>query len=146
LTRLCDDAKKARGDANFLAVVIEVWREYGSGDPNITGGEYQLVSQLQDNKVGILASGAATTFRSVQRVLQQMPPQQRAQMITYAAKTLGYSSTGAKSLVTSIPTSLVPIAIVAAVLTAEAIYAPYKWWKGEISGTRCAKTVVDSIA
>ncbi|CAF1643909.1 unnamed protein product, partial [Didymodactylos carnosus] len=41
---------------------------------------------------------------------------------------------------------VVPVALVAVQLTWTAIKSILGWWNGELSGTRCAKNIVDDLA
>jgi hypothetical protein len=136
VNRLVEDARKVQGDAQYTEILHEIWRQYNTADPDLHGEiNFEIVVTPQSPCLALVS------FAKAVQGLPRVPRQAVAKAII---KLAGKHSNKALVVVNKAIEKSTPI--LAAVLCAEAVLALYKWWRGEITGPRCAATIIDAVA
>ncbi len=156
VNNLVEDTKKLKDDPNFLCVMADIWNNYlePNEKKNVGNGQrfdFQLV--LSDLK--LIEATAAYNFISA---LSKLPPSVQNEVVQLTinaanivvgsklALTLHGSFNNLLQITKSTSGKIVAVGLVAVYLAFEAWNNLKLWWKGEITGIRCAKNVIDSLA
>jgi hypothetical protein len=143
-----EDTRTSKADPKFVKIMTYVWESYTTGDSdqkmdpvlNVTLKDYA------DSNVAIV---------NLQQALVTFAPNQRAvvisKLITLAESIAGPSSALANYTSRALSFAekagaLAPVAIVAVLLSWEALKSISAWWKGHISGTRCAANIINAVS
>lgn len=144
--RLAEDTKRAENDENFRETMRLLYEQMmdASEDP-LPADQHQgfdLVRLTDFNVASTTAcAGLAKAWSLIPRptqsqILHTLPRLIRAPLVTAADEVVGVFSKSAGSVVI--------VGLAAVCLGWAAFWNVYRWWKGEISGKRCAKNVVDA--
>lgn len=150
--QMAEDAIKAKDDSAFKDVMRDIWFNYLQ--PFAEGPDYNLNLQLMLANPEL--TGNAVYCRML-IMLSKMPPGQVTQIVRYASDCCSIMSRDVGALVTvqgeralskltATGGKVVAVALVAVFLAYEAFLSIYGWYKGEITGKRCVKNILDSTS
>lgn len=154
LKNLAKDAEKLVKNPEFQRIMADIWNDYLEPSTKSNIGHGQRINYLEILKKKDQFH-TVTTFNFLQ-ALSTIPPSAQAQMIRSAANAaemiLGgsmavavrQSANTALQLAKSTSGKLVTVGLVAVYLSYEVMQSLHRWWKGEITGVRCAKNIIDS--
>lgn len=147
--RLVEGAKCLDQDSNFYTVMNDLWNNYLK--PNEEGGDVHL--QFDEKRLAELnlERNAPLLAFALLEMIVHLPPASQQQVIGAIGR---FAVTG-QPLVMQVANSfvcmraaggrVVSYGLIACHLAWEAFKSIRSWWKGEISGARCAKNIVDSM-
>lgn len=128
--RLVDDTKTAEEDKQFRRVMHDVYENL------MIYLEKHLPTELQGFDVTVELSG----FAGLARAWGKMPPCTKIQILTNINAISSSGSVVSKPEFKVVMSGLAPVH-----LSSEAYNNIKRWWRGEISGERCAKNVIDAM-
>jgi hypothetical protein len=153
--KLVEDTTKLRDDPNYLRVMADIWNNYlePNEKKNVGDGKRFDFQSILSNKELI----EATTSYNIVALLSKLDPSAQRRMVQQmmwitANTTVGTGSTVAVytnkllQVMRSPALKMVSVGLLAVYLTIEAWNNLKLWWRGEISGKRCAKSIIDSLA
>ena len=152
--KLIEDTDKFVKDPKYYRFMSDIWNNYlKPNEKGVVDGQdfdYQLILSSMDKD----STHAIISFNYI-FALSRLPPSVHSQMINttvnLAESLLGGSTalmvrqTAENSLkiASSSAGKVVAVSIVAVALAWDVIQNINRWWKGEISGVRCIKHVID---
>lgn len=148
--QLVQDVSYLKQDEGFRNIMINLWENYlisSSNGTDVEASQFSLQLNASNQGKSHVASGVA-----ILEVIANMPPASQQQVISAISKAAilpGFGAVITKQADTLLSLraaggKMVSIGLVAAYLSWEAYKSIHMWWKGEISGARCAKNIIDS--
>jgi DnaJ domain len=145
IKRLKEDTKTAENNPEFYKVMSEMYQKcMADGDGEVDPATFMLKVS------GVSEAAGTSTAVVVCRTLAKLPPSQQAKILGIIVNLAGESSAVAQyvsratGVFTRVGGNVVLVTLSAIYLGWEAIKSLKQWWKGEISGKRCAKQVIDA--
>jgi hypothetical protein len=145
IQRLIGDTKTAENDPKFYQIMYAMNQAYVTDD---TGTFDPTTLALPSAFSSTTAASGATVLC---RQLARLPPGQQARLLGIVGRMAGGQSSalvryvsGATTLFNRVRGNVVLVGLSAVYLGWEAIQSIRAWWRGEISGKRCAKRVIDA--
>ncbi|CAF0736822.1 unnamed protein product [Didymodactylos carnosus] len=147
------DIHTSTEDPEFKKIMTTIWDSYSKGDPQATKAVGNSNPIFDINLHNYLNSKVAVI--NLQQALRLIPLNQRGAVISKILK-LAEHIAGQRALTSKALSSLsqggtssravTPVAIVVVLLSWEALKSISSWWKGEISGRRCVKQLIDALS
>lgn len=152
--QLVEDTEKLKKDPNFLKVLADIWNFHLKPNEKTNVGDGQRFDfQLVLSDTNLINKTATYTLIGTISKLDPTVQNKAIQLIINAAEAtvgselaLSQSFRNLLQLSKSTAGKIVSVGLVAIFLTREAIASLKLWWRGEISGIRCTKNIIDSIA
>ena len=150
---MIEDIKKSNRQPEYRKIMAHVWQMYLSGDDELLAEGFDTEMLLAKNP-----HLQGTMEFSFLYALSKIPPETQVLVLQQiekgAAVLLGNSTalvlrqTGERSLalIKSGAGTLVAVGLTVIPLAYDAYKNIKRWWNGEISGVRCTKNIIDSIA
>ncbi len=147
--QMAKDAVKGLDDENYIKILQDIWTNYISTADIKT----ETICLDLERLVNLNQHNAPVIQYNLLRAFSKIPPESLGQVINLIETTCASSS-----ILTSIANSsltlfkstkgskMAHVALLSVYLTFEALKSIREWWKGEITGKRCAKQILDSIA
>ncbi|XP_072398105.1 uncharacterized protein [Diabrotica undecimpunctata] len=144
--RLAEDTKRADSDEKFKRVLGLIWAQMMDADKQTDDEDktpdVSIVAKLEhlslEASPGIVRALSVIPYESQKRFLvmiKDVLPTTVLSNVEYVVEN-----------VNRIGGAVVTVALASIQLTYEAIINIKRWWKGEISGKRCCKNIIDSLA
>eukprot|EP00111_Clytia_hemisphaerica_P022667 TCONS_00066707-protein len=141
--RLADDTKRAEKDESFRLVMQKMYALFS--EPSENGQSVSMELVPSENRIAAIFPGMAIVWDMV-------GPEGQKKLLPVILKVCGKFggrelvavTDELASLITKNGGALVAVALAAVYLTIDAILNIRKWWLGEISGKRCAKSIIDT--
>jgi hypothetical protein len=154
--KLVEDTTKLRDDPNYLRVMADIWDNYlkPNEKKNVGDGQrFDFQAVLSNREL----MEATTSYNFIATLSKLDPSAQKrvVQLIINAAEntvgtdlalTLSQRFNNLLQVSRSPAGKMVSVGLLAVYLTIEAWNNLKLWWRGEISGKRCAKNIIDSLA
>jgi hypothetical protein len=140
------------GDGSYRRIMADVWNVL------MPFGDHSGVTQSFNWSEALANPDTcknATTYNMI-TIIAKMPPESQARMLQVAhdvsrfvlgeswALSVQQSVSNSLQAARGVASKMVPVFLVGAYLAADVICNMQRWWKGEISGQRCAKNIIDS--
>ena len=153
--KLAEDTQILENDPSFLRLMTDIWNNYLKPNENknvgVNGGQRFNFRLVLSNS--LTKTTAVFNFISTLSKLDSTVQNKVIQLITNIAeakvfdnKTLDNNFKNLLQLTKSTSSNLVSNSLVTVFLTYETVTHLQLWWRGEISGRRCSKNIVDSFA
>ena len=153
--KLVNDVDHLETDPEYRRLMADIWNNYLKPNEKAdigNGQRFDLQLFLRSDQ-----TQAISTINFIE-TLSRLPPSSQAQIVNGITKVaevvlpsgmalvLRQSASNALSLTRSASGKLVGVTLAVIYLSYEIYQDICRWWKGEISGVRCAKNVIDGIA
>ena len=147
--RLADDTKRAERDVVFRKTMGQMYNNMVEASDKKTDVEvYQGFNPRKFADKSAIERGGLIGFA---RALAVIPASSQQSIMTFLrnynpnqCRALMSSADEVVSLVNKTGGDLVMVTLAAVALTYDAIKSILRWWRGEISGIRCCKLIIDS--
>jgi hypothetical protein len=146
IERLTKDTKTAENNNEFYKVMSDMYKAFlEDGEGEFDPSTFSLALQQSEAKPASTAAIVARTFAKISASDQAA--------VLAVVKSLAYEGSAvipalnkAVAVVNKVGGNVVLVTLSAIYVGWEAIKSLKQWWKGEISGKRCAKQVIDGTA
>jgi hypothetical protein len=155
--KLVEDTTKLRDDPNYLRVMADIWNNYlePNEKKNVGDGQRFDFQTILSNRELIEATVSYNFIATLSKLDPSAQERVVQLLINAAENTVGTDLALTLSQrfnnllqVSRYPAAgkMVSVGLLAVYLTIEVWNNLKLWWRGEISGKRCAKNIIDSLA
>ena len=147
-TRLSDETRRAENDPEFRKRLNTFYEQMMSHcDETVSISDYQKLDSKQLLKTGSTSTSAFGSL--LNRVWHFTPADSKVRFLNFIKAVANKTSMTAVDDVVRLASkkggAVVMVSLAFVYLTCDAIANMIRWWKGEISGKRCIKNVLDSV-